>query len=173
VGMSQYAITGGEQARNVLVSGGAGDCIIIVVVNWSQRRAFMCHVDRTTDVEALFSLCEKHVRPSGSADEFGLIMASQVFKFDGVKSEHNFAGNNYEDHGNYKRIEAARKKSGYNIVSISLITDPNLAYDLGRSTRIHGLRAKKVGQAFGADAGLEIHSNSAVLKPPKCVFNPY
>ena len=171
VGMNQYAITGAEDRKNVLVSGGAGDCIIVIMWNHSQRRAFICHVDRSTDVENLFKVTEPYIWAGNSSDEFELILASQCFKLTGVKSAENFAGLNYQDQGNYKRIMQSKAKSKYNIISERTVTDPNAMVDLLQGVRAFGNKAKSVAKAGLVD--FELNKQSEQLLPPKCVYNAY
>ena len=171
VGMNQYAITGAADRKNVLVSGGAGDCIIVIMWNHSQRRAFICHVDRSTDVEDLFTVTEPYIWPGKSPDEFELILASQCFKLDGVKSDENLFGRDYRNQGNYKRIMAAKAKSKYNIVSERMVTDPNAMVDLLQGVRAYGNKAKSVAKAGLVDFELNVQSETLIA--PKCMYNAY
>lgn len=77
LGMSEYGLTTGLDKKCILGSGGAGDCIIVGAYNAADKKLFVMHVHRKTDLAKVAELIKQHIRPKkGNLD---IYLSSQIY----------------------------------------------------------------------------------------------
>lgn len=79
LGMGEAAATGQSSGYDRLVSGGAGDCIIIAVCNPAKKRIYMVHAHRLTPMADVLEQINTFVRAGSPIATIQVRLASQIF----------------------------------------------------------------------------------------------